>query len=647
MRFRSIVSEWGATTLRGWFGPLFFAFAAVAIVAILRPEIRLRLFDSLCLAALVLVGLDALRNVVWLPYAAVVLLPAAFAAWSPESPARSRLQPLLVWSAVAGALGAGMLAGRLTAPMLEEPWPDAQGAAIARAAASDPSLRVVTAVGYSDWLLWRFPELRGRIAYDIRFELLGARKLEDVARFEDGRRPRTRFPAYRLTLWNREASPSAVRSLLAQPGVRVLSTDGNGVRVPPRLRRIRAMDGVHDMGGMHGFGPSCPTARSSTSDWEPRLFALSRARAARRHRRRPLGARDARVDAARRVPRGLATTSAGCGALERRLELAGPIAPGDVEAADRAPAAAPRCPQRARPGAGARRRVAVQRGGRSRWTRAAAPRFAAGDRVRVRRMRPEGHTRCPRYVRGAVGVDRARARRRPLPDRAPTARTPGSSRSTRCASRSEDLWGAATSRPTVLARPLGDLSGAGMSTATTTTTITTTATTSGRPRSRSCARARSRRCWSRRASLDRRDRRRRRVLRARHRAAERRPRGRAGVGRPRLPRAPARRRHAPRSPSSAIGGVEGDHMVVVENTPAVHNLVVCTLCSCYPWPVLGLPPTWYKCARLPRARRRRAARGAARVRRSSSTRASSCASGTRAPRCATSCCRSARRAPTG
>src|SRR3954447_26534013 len=41
-------------------------------------------------------------------------------------------------------------------------------------------------------------------------------------------------------------------------------------------------------------------------------------------------------------------------------------------------------------------------------------------------------------------------------------------------------------------------------------------------------------------------------------------------------------------------GPEGDHMVVVENTPEVHNLVVCTLCSCYPWPVLGLPPSWYK-----------------------------------------------------
>lgn len=41
-------------------------------------------------------------------------------------------------------------------------------------------------------------------------------------------------------------------------------------------------------------------------------------------------------------------------------------------------------------------------------------------------------------------------------------------------------------------------------------------------------------------------------------------------------------------------GLQGEHMVVVENMPRVHNLVVCTLCSCYPWPVLGLPPVWYK-----------------------------------------------------
>jgi nitrile hydratase len=43
-----------------------------------------------------------------------------------------------------------------------------------------------------------------------------------------------------------------------------------------------------------------------------------------------------------------------------------------------------------------------------------------------------------------------------------------------------------------------------------------------------------------------------------------------------------------------IGGLQGEDMVVVENTDTVHNAIVCTLCSCYPWPVLGLPPNWYK-----------------------------------------------------
>ena len=48
--------------------------------------------------------------------------------------------------------------------------------------------------------------------------------------------------------------------------------------------------------------------------------------------------------------------------------------------------------------------------------------------------------------------------------------------------------------------------------------------------------------------------------------------------------------------SLGYGGRQGEHMVAVENSASEHHLVVCTLCSCYPWPVLGLPPTWYKSA---------------------------------------------------
>jgi nitrile hydratase len=64
---------------------------------------------------------------------------------------------------------------------------------------------------------------------------------------------------------------------------------------------------------------------------------------------------------------------------------------------------------------------------------------------------------------------------------------------------------------------------------------------------------------------------------------------------------PAYKERLMRDASAAIAefgftGRQGEDMVVVENTPAVHNMVVCTLCSCYPWPVLGLPPVWYKSA---------------------------------------------------
>ncbi|GAA4416510.1 nitrile hydratase subunit alpha [Quisquiliibacterium transsilvanicum] len=67
---------------------------------------------------------------------------------------------------------------------------------------------------------------------------------------------------------------------------------------------------------------------------------------------------------------------------------------------------------------------------------------------------------------------------------------------------------------------------------------------------------------------------------------------------------PAFREWLLRDATAAIGadetfgfrGRQGEHLVALENTPCVHNVVVCTLCSCYPWPVLGLPPVWYKSA---------------------------------------------------
>jgi hypothetical protein len=223
--FTKYVTEWQGTTLRAW--PAYFLFAAVALVAVLRPEIRLRLFDKLCLVVLVIAGIDATRNIVWLPLACVVLLPAGLAGWSPESAIRSRLRPVLVLITLAGAVGVGILAADTSTAKLEKPWPDAQAAALVRVATAHPSYRVLSDEGYADWLVWRYPSLRGRVAFDIRFELLGAKGLKDVVHLEDAAGPSwfRPFQDYRLALWSDKARPELVGALKAERGARVLSHD--------------------------------------------------------------------------------------------------------------------------------------------------------------------------------------------------------------------------------------------------------------------------------------------------------------------------------------------------------------------------------------------------------------------------------------
>jgi nitrile hydratase subunit alpha len=94
-----------------------------------------------------------------------------------------------------------------------------------------------------------------------------------------------------------------------------------------------------------------------------------------------------------------------------------------------------------------------------------------------------------------------------------------------------------------------------------------------------------------------------------------------------------------------FSGAQGEDMVVVENTPEVHNVVVCTLCSCYPWPTLGLPPVWYKSAPY-RARLVSDPRGVLAEFGLAIPDRPRCASGTAMPSCAIWCCRCDPPAPT-
>jgi nitrile hydratase subunit beta len=159
------------------------------------------------------------------------------------------------------------------------------------------------------------------------------------------------------------------------------------------------VDGAHDMGGMDGFGPVVPDGDVFHQAWERRLFALTRVA-----RFAGLTAGHTRAVIESMPPVEYLEASyyeRWLWGLQRRLELAGTLSADDV-ASTMAVIDGQELPRRSDPGL-AEEVVEAQRGGRP-MRAAAAAAFRPGQRVRVRRMRPEGHTRCPRYVRGAIGT---------------------------------------------------------------------------------------------------------------------------------------------------------------------------------------------------------------------------------------------------
>ena len=202
-----------------------------------------------------------------------------------------------------------------------------------------------------------------------------------------------------------------------------------------------AVDGVHDMGGMHGFGPVVAPGGELThyERWEPRIFALHLLIGSEGLGAGP-GGRPTReeMDAVHYLS--ASYYERWLWSAERRLLRRGAIAPGDVEAAVARLATGEPAPTHRDP-AMAERAVAVLR-----TTRPMAPppegaRFAPGERVRVRRMRPPHHTRCPRYVRGVVGLVEAVRGADRLPDRAVYGERVEPETVYSVAFDSQDLWG--------------------------------------------------------------------------------------------------------------------------------------------------------------------------------------------------------------
>jgi hypothetical protein len=223
------VTEWQAPRPHGYF-LVFFAVAAATVAIAIWQRRRLSPYDLGVLALTLAGACRSVRAVVWFSLAMAMLLPLAL-----DGVVRPSLSPPVHRRLAAGLTGglAAILAATAVFTLtrrdawFEQGW-SARGARIAvRAAlASDVEAAVWSSGTYADWLLWKEPSLRGRVAWDVRFELLTEAELRSIVRFnshKSGWRAATR--GYPLLLLDRGESPAQVQALRSEPGTHVLFAD--------------------------------------------------------------------------------------------------------------------------------------------------------------------------------------------------------------------------------------------------------------------------------------------------------------------------------------------------------------------------------------------------------------------------------------
>jgi hypothetical protein len=184
--FPKFIEEWGAPTFPTAVGLPFFVTAACALVLVARRPRELTLFELGALALTLVGGLTAERSITWFSYAALLFLPAVLDQCWPQARSRPRMRRLLAGLAattVMLGLGATASAASTATERIEAVWPPAAVEAVRHALAADPHARVVAAEGSANWLLYELPELRGRIAFDGRFEIYSLSQFASIRNY--------------------------------------------------------------------------------------------------------------------------------------------------------------------------------------------------------------------------------------------------------------------------------------------------------------------------------------------------------------------------------------------------------------------------------------------------------------------------------
>lgn len=235
--FKQLATEWQPITADPILFAPFVLLLPMAAWALTRARARTTLFERLALVVLIVGAATALRNMVWLSLGAVPILAVAFDSLVPREVA-TRTTALNRGLAIAGACAAAVafaVAVGRPAHAFERQQSTGYLEAVRAAAEADPSARIVADIADADRLLWQYPQLSGRIAFDARFELLPATGIHDVASMLSGSEGSSLLHgSYRIFALDRHAAGNTIRSLEAVPGHHTVYRDSRRavVRVP-------------------------------------------------------------------------------------------------------------------------------------------------------------------------------------------------------------------------------------------------------------------------------------------------------------------------------------------------------------------------------------------------------------------------------
>lgn len=223
------ITEWRAPQPHGY-TLVFFTVAAATLAIAIWQWRRLSLYDLGVLALTLAGAARSVRGIVWFSIAVAMLLPLALDGVvrpSLSPPVHRRLARGLTAGLACILAATAVLALARSDRWYEQKWPEgAARAAADAAAASDVPAAVWPSDRYADWLLWKQPALRGRIAWDVRFELLTYPEIRSIVLFKS-HKPGWRGPVHRypVLVLDRRRTPAQVRSLSREPGTRILFAD--------------------------------------------------------------------------------------------------------------------------------------------------------------------------------------------------------------------------------------------------------------------------------------------------------------------------------------------------------------------------------------------------------------------------------------